>query len=229
MILETRHSITEILSRQPLFRLLSGVELTQLSRGAGEFRLSRNEMLLQKGERCDGLHVVVAGQVKLYLPSLAGGEKVVRMAGPGDTFGEEGVFMGKPSPLAAQAAKDSILLRLDRQALMEAMERNCVLSSTLMNHLCTRLCDLVDNLETCIQRNSAQRVVHFLMQMAPRQAESYDIVLEANKQTIASQLNLAPETFSRVLGRLAKDGCIQVQGRNIRVNSLGNLRGYASA
>lgn len=203
MILETRHSITEILSRQPLFRLLSGVELAQLARGAGEFRLSRNEMLLQKGERCDGLHVVVAGQIKLYLPSLAGGEKVVRMAGPGDTFGEEGVFMGKPSPLAAQAAKDSILLRLERQALMEAMERNCVLSSTLMNHLCTRLCDLVENLETCVQRNSAQRVVHYLIQMAPRQADSFEVVLDANKQTIASQLNLAPETFSRVLGRLA--------------------------
>lgn len=227
MILETRHSISEILSRQPLFRILSGPELGMLARNASEYRLSKNEMLLQKGEVSEGLHVVIAGQVKMYLPSMAGSEKVVRMAAPGDTFGEEGVFLNKACPMAVQAVRDSILLVLEKQALLDAMERNCVLSSALMTHMCTRLCELVENLETCVQRNSAQRVVHYLVQMAPREAESFDLTLDVNKQTIASQLNLAPETFSRVLGRLAKDGCIQVKGRNITVRNLSALRDYA--
>lgn len=227
MILETRHSISEILSRQPLFRILSGPELALLARNASEYRLSKNEMLLQKGEVSEGLHVVIAGQVKMYLPSMAGSEKVVRMATPGDTFGEEGVFLSKACPMAVQAVRDSILLVLEKQALLDAMERNCVLSSALMTHMCTRLCELVENLETCVQRNSAQRVVHYLVQMAPREAETFDLTLDVNKQTIASQLNLAPETFSRVLGRLAKDGCILVKGRNITVRNLSALRDYA--
>ena len=227
MILETRHSISEILSRQPLFRILSGPELNQLARNASEYRLSKNEMLLQKGDISEGLHVVVTGQVKMYLPSMAGSEKVVRMATPGETFGEEGVFLNKPCPMAIQAVRDSILLLLDKPALIEAMERNCVLSSALMTHMCTRLCELVENLETCVQRNSAQRVVHYLVQMAPRETETFDLTLDVNKQTIASQLNLAPETFSRVLGRLAKDGCIMVKGRNITVRNLSALRDYA--
>jgi CRP/FNR family transcriptional regulator, dissimilatory nitrate respiration regulator len=227
MILETRHSISEILSRQPLFRILSGPEQSQLAKSASEYRLSKNEMLLQKGEVSEGLHVVITGQVKMYLPSMAGSEKVVRMAAPGDTFGEEGVFLNKPCPMAIQAVRDSILLVLDKQALLDTMERNCVLSSALMTHMCTRLCELVENLETCVQRNSAQRVVHYLVQMAPRETESFDLTLDVNKQTIASQLNLAPETFSRVLGRLAKDGCIQVKGRNITVKNLSALREYA--
>lgn len=227
MILETRHSISEILSRQPLFRILSGPELALLSKGAVEYRLGKNEMVLQKGDHSEGLHVVIAGQVKMFLPSMAGSEKVVRMAGPGDTFGEEGSFLNKVCPMAVQAVRDSILLRLDRHALLEAMERNCVLSSALMTHMCSRLCELVENLETCVQRNSAQRVVHYLVQMAPREADSFDITLDVNKQTIASQLNLAPETFSRVLGRLAKDGCIEVKGRNITVTNLRALRDYS--
>lgn len=226
MILETRHSISEILSRQPLFRILAGPELAQLARNASEYRLSKNEMLLQKGDVSEGLHVVVSGQIKLYLPSMAGSEKVVRMATPGDTFGEEGVFLNKPCPMAVQAVRDSLLLVLEKHTLLDAMERNCVLSSALMTHMCTRLCDLVENLETCVQRNSAQRVVHYLMQMAPQESETFDLTLDVNKQTIASQLNLAPETFSRVLGRLAKDGCIQVKGRNITVKNLSALRDY---
>lgn len=227
MILETRHSISEILSRQPLFRVLSGPELISLARNATEYRLTKNEMVMQKGDVSDGLHVVISGQVKLYLPSMAGSEKVVRMASPGDTFGEEGVFLNKECTMAVQAVRDSLLLMLDKQALVETMERNCVLSSHLMAHMCARMYELVENLETCVQRNSAQRVVHYLMQMAPGEAKSFDLTLDVNKQTIASQLNLAPETFSRVLGRLAKDGCIQVRGRNITVTNLSALREYA--
>ena len=34
-------------------------------------------------------------------------------------------------------------------------------------------------------------------------------------------------TFSRVLGRLAKDGHIEVKGRNIKIKSLKTLRNYA--
>ena len=66
--------------------------------------------------------------------------------------------------------------------------------------------------------------------MAPGEGENVenvDILLDLNKQTIASQLNLAPETFSRVLGRLAKDGHIEVKGRNIKIKSLKTLRNYA--
>jgi CRP-like cAMP-binding protein len=230
MILETRHSISEILSRQPLFRILGEQDLIRLAKATSEYRLSRNEMVLQKGHQSEGLHVVIAGQVKLYLPSMVGSEKVVRMASPGDTFGEEGVFLNKACPMAAQAVKDSILLLLDKQALLDAMARNVMLSSALMTHMCSRLCELVENLETCVQRSSAERVVHYLVQMAPGEGEhdeNVDVLLDLNKQTIASQLNLAPETFSRVLGRLAKDGHIEVKGRNIKIKSLKTLRNYA--
>jgi len=63
-----------------------------------------------------------------------------------------------------------------------------------------------------------QRVVCFLVQSAPvNGSESFDIVLSASKQNIASQMNLAPETFSRALGSLSERGLIKVKGRTITV------------
>ncbi len=53
MILETRHSISEILSRQPLFRILGEQDLTRLAKATSEYRLSRNEMVLQKGHQSE--------------------------------------------------------------------------------------------------------------------------------------------------------------------------------
>lgn len=230
MILETRHSIPEILSRQALFRGLGGMELVHLAESTHEYRIARNELLFQKGESARGMHLVIAGQIKLFLPSEAGAEKVVHVAGPGETFGEESVFLNKPYPVAAEASKDSIVLVMDRAALMGMVDSNPALARAMMARLCLRFCDLVENMETCVQRSSAQRVVHFLTQQAPEEeAERFDVRLETNKQTIASQLNLAPETFSRVLGRLARAGYIHVHGRCITVIDAHALRGYAAA
>lgn len=227
MILETRHSIPEILSRQPLFRVLNGSELSMLALGTQEYRVNRNEMLFQKGDSDRGMYLVIAGQVKLFLPSPSGTEKIVHMAGPGESFGEECAFVDRPSVVAAQATRDSILLHMDKNVLNGAVNRSPVLARALLTRLSTRMCALIDNMETCVQRNSAQRVVHFLSQFAPQGVDSFDLELELNKQTIASQLNLAPETFSRVLGRLSKDGFIQVKGRCITVMNMRDLCAYA--
>lgn len=222
-----RHFIPEMLAHQPLFRGLDGAELSQLAVGAQEHRIDKNEFLYQKGDQPRGLHLVIAGQVKLALPSPAGVEKIVLMAGPGDTFGEEAVFPGRASPLAAQANKDTILLVLETSALRETMRNNADLAGAMMARMGERMCQLIENLETCVQRSSAQRVAHFLSQRAPEQAIRFDLELDVNKSTIASQLNLAPETFSRVLNRLSREGFIAINGRCISLENLNGLRNFA--
>ena len=222
-----RHCIPEMLSHQALFRCLDGDGLALLAQGAFEHRIARQEFLYQKGGVPQGVHLVISGQVKLTLPSAEGIEKIVLMAGPGDTFAEEAVFTDRPSPLAAQANKDSILLVLDKHAMKETMRLNRALTEALLARMGERMCQLIENLETCVQRSSAQRVAYFLSQRAPEQAISYDLELDVNKSTIASQLNLAPETFSRVLSRLSKEGLIDMKGRNITLRNLTSLRSFA--
>lgn len=218
MILETRHSITEILSRQPLFRGLSEIELAQISVGCREFRINKNEVLFHKGDQPEGMHVVVMGQMKLALPSSQGVEKVVHMCGPGATFGEAVVFLDKPYPVSAQAMTESLVLLVSKRVLLEAMDANTLLSRKMLASLSSRLHELLGDMESCTLRTSMQRVVCFLMQSAPVDATTgFNIVLQSSKQNIASQLNLAPETFSRALGHLSEKGLIQVKGRSITV------------
>lgn len=218
MILETRHSIVEILSRQPLFRGLSDIDLAQISAGCREFRVRKNELLFHKNDQPEGMHVVVMGQVKLALPSSQGVEKIVQMCGPGATFGEAVVFLDKPYPVSAQAMADSLVLLISKRVLLDAMDANSLLSRKMLASLSARLHELLGDMETCTLRTSMQRVVCFLVQCAPAGDETvFDIVLPSSKQNIASHLNLAPETFSRVLGHLTDKGLIRVKGRTITV------------
>lgn len=229
MIQETRHSIAEILSRQPMFRGLSEDELQLIAAGCREFRVRKNEVLFQKGDEAYGLHVLVMGQVKLAIPSAQGVEKVVHMCGPGNTFGEAVLFLDRPYPVTAQSTVDSIVLLIAKRTLLDAMDTSPALSRKMLASLSVRLHELLDDMETCTLRTSAQRVVCFLTQSIPSLDENRcDIHLAASKQTIASQLNLAPETLSRVFGHLADAGLIKVKGRTITVLDCQKLRTFTA-
>ena len=229
MILETRHSIAEILSRQPMFRGLSEIELAQISAGCREFRIKKNEVLFHKGDQPEGMHVVVMGQMKLALPSSQGIEKIVHMCGPGATFGEAVVFLDKPYPVSAQAMTESLVLLVSKRVLLDAMDNNAMLSRKMLASLSSRLHELLGDMETCTLRTSMQRVVCFLIQAAPADETSvFDVTLHSSKQNIASQMNLAPETFSRVLGHLSEKGLIKVKGRTITVLDRQQLRNFTA-
>lgn len=218
LILETRHAIAEILSRQPLFRGLSETELAQISATCREFRARKNDLIFNKGDQPEGMHVVVMGQVKLSLPTAQGIEKVVHMCGPGNTFGEAVAFLDKPYPVSAQATAETLLVLVPKRGLLDAMDNSPILCRKMLASLSTRLHELLGDMETCMLRGSAQRVVCFLMQAAPHgDTHHFELHLPTSKQTLASQLNLAPETLSRVLGQLSDAGLIQVKGRTIRV------------
>ncbi len=228
---ETNHSIAAILARQPLFRDLDAVEIAPLAEGTREYRVNRNELLFQKGDPVEGLYLVLMGQIKLAIPSLQGNEKVIHMAGPGATFGEAALFLGKPYPLNAQATQDSLILLTHKQALFDALANNASLSRKMLAGLSMRLHELIEDVESCTLRTSMERVVCFLTHHQPSVPVApghFTIQLDTSKQTIASQLNLAPETFSRVLGHLSEAGLIRVKGRNITVLDRDRLRTFQS-
>jgi CRP-like cAMP-binding protein len=227
MILETSHSIQDILARQPLFKGLNAVEISALARGTREYRVHRNELLFQKGDLPEGLHIVILGQVKLSIPSPQGSEKVVHMAGPGTSFGEAVVFLDRPYPVSALATQDSIVLMVGKETLLGAINHSPTLARKMLASLSMRLHELIDDMETCTMRTSLQRVVCYLSHQAPGDASSgYSIALSTSKQTVASQLNLAPETFSRALTQLSEAGLIRVKGRNIAVLDRERLLAY---
>lgn len=228
MMQETRHRIDEILSRQPLFRGLDAAELAALAAHTREYRVHKHEILFNKGDTPQGIHVVVMGQIKLFIPSTQGWEKVIHMEGPGCTFGEAVVFLDKPYPVSAQATQESIVLVISKEALSRALDSSPLLYRKMLASLCVRLHERLTDIEACTSRTSLQRVVCYLTQQAPPGEASYEVILGTSKQTLAAQLNLAPETLSRMLGQLSQAGLIEVHGRSIHVLDVARLRAFSA-
>lgn len=218
MMPETRHPVAQILARQPLFQGLSEAELQQIAQATREYRVQKNEVLFQKGEPTQGMHLVVMGQVKLSIPSPQGGEKVMHLANPGQSFGEAVTFLDRPYPLNAQATQDGIVLLIEKEGLLAAIDNNPQLARKMLASLSVRLHEMMNDIESCALRSSLQKVAGYLNQEGQRfDSEQCVIELGSSKQTLAAHLNLAPETLSRVFAQLSKKGLIEVHGRNIHI------------
>ncbi|BAL22646.1 Crp/Fnr family transcriptional regulator [Azoarcus sp. KH32C] len=211
MTVTSHPQIRETLSRFTPFDQLDEVASAKLAQSVRAMRVARGELVVQRGKAPGGMYLVVEGEVKLFLISSAGAEKIVRLARAGDTFCEETLFGIEEPVLAAQATRESVLHFIPRAAINAAMPTQPAFAMALMARLSRRVSELVEGMEQCMQRSSTQRVAHYLVQHAD--GDSIEVRLPCDKQTIASQLNLTPETFSRVLNRLTRDGAILPRGR----------------
>jgi len=222
--------INEIISRLDYFRGLVADTQRRLAAAAQHILVRRDEPVFHRGMPADMLHIVVSGQIKVFLPQANSGEKVVALVEHGESFGVAPLWLGEAHMADAVANKDSYLLMLDRQTLLREARQDCVLAGRLMDAVSHRVMDLMRSLESCSPKSAQQRVACYLAQRRPlAPCAEYEVLLPATKREVATKLNLTQETFSRVLRQLMEEGVIEVQGRLIRVLAAARLETLISA
>lgn len=214
-----------VIAKLPLFRVLTPEETKYLVSQVRERRLAKGQILFNKGDMPHGFYVLIEGRIQLAFPSEQGTERVLEVIKPGESFGEALMFLDKPYPIYAQATQDSVLLDVPGDTILTLLEKDSRLARKMLAGISMRLHELITNLETCSMRSSTQRVACMLQHYAPdKSLNQYEVELPAAKQTVASQLNLTPETFSRVLHVLSEAGLVEVSGRTIKVLDAEGLR-----
>ena len=83
-----------------------------LCQGARLRGVVAGELFVNRGDQVRGLYLVARGEVKLFLGSSSGSERILRLASIGDTFCEESVFSDAAQTLSAQAVRDTTLIHL---------------------------------------------------------------------------------------------------------------------
>jgi CRP-like cAMP-binding protein len=222
--------VPRYLALLPLFSDLSPAELKRLSRGCAVRRLTRGEAVFKLGDPCNEFHVAVTGQVKLFVASPTGQEKVIELIGPGQSFAEALMFTDAPYIVNAQALTDTLLLSVDKQTVLTEIERNSRVALRMLAGISRRLHGLVHDVQSHALHSGVQRVIGYLLRSPEAEgctgSEGVTVSLPVSKATLASRLSLTPESFSRVLGELEAAGLIEVDKRNIRILDRGRLAAY---
>jgi CRP-like cAMP-binding protein len=217
------------LANLPLFKELAPAEIDRIAAGTAEVHVPRGEILFNKGDPCTGFHLVIYGQVKLAFVTPMGGEKVIEILGPGASFGEALMFMGKPYIVMAQTLADSMVLHVSKQVVFDELERDPAFARKMLAGLARRLHGLMADVEAYSLQSGTQRVIGYLLRQdaeLPDDAATCTVRLPTSKAVVASRLNLTPEHFSRILHELVDAGLIGVDGREVTVRDVARLRGY---
>lgn len=211
------------LASLPLFKELGAATLARLAAGTTRRPLKRGEALFRQGEPATGMYVVVHGEIKLSASTPARGRRLTGIVGPGQSFGDPVMFLERRTLVTAQAAGDALVLHLLKEAVFAELDRNPRFARRMIADLSQRVESLVRELDRQSVASGTERLVAFLLQH-DRGETGLVLTLPAAKAEIASQLNLTPEHFSRILHDLAQTGVLQIRGRRITVPDTDRLR-----
>lgn len=218
--------IANRLSEFYMFSELQPAQIEKLVAGTRVLDAPRNSMLFNRGDRAHGFYLLLEGQIKLGIISPQGDEKVIGLIQPGQSFGEAVLFLERSFPIYSQATIDSKVLLITRDAIFDILDNDVTVVRRMLAGISARNRQLVNDIESISLQNSTQRLIGYLLQISADSANPARVQLPANKLTIASMLNITPETFSRVMLRLNNAGLIEVNGKEIVITNVAGLRDF---
>ncbi|MDZ7789130.1 MAG: Crp/Fnr family transcriptional regulator [Xanthomonadales bacterium] len=213
------------------FPLLSGLEESEAKRVLDKARVisvDRGEPLFHQGDPARRIWLCRNGQLKLFRLSDSGQEQIIALINPGRSFAEATLFMPERLyPVHCAAIKPSELIGFDADDLVESLHRNPDACFQLLGTLSRRMHEKINQIESLALQNAHLRVAHYLLEEYRRREQPATFRLEASKKHIAGLLAIQPETLSRSLATLQREGALDMDARFITIRDPGKLDSIA--
>ena len=213
-----------------MFGGLSSDSLTDLLGDASVKVLEKRRILFVQGDPATHFFVVLSGWVKLYRLRPDGTEVVVEIFGPGESFAEGAMHMPEGYPVSAEMVEAGRLLTVPTQTFGERVRKDPDLAISMLASMAVRLKHFVNRIEKTETQTAAQRAADFLLKFSPPPdpgGAGAELKLPYDKQLIANRLGMTPETFSRALSALRKQG-VEVDGATARIRDVPALQRFTA-
>lgn len=177
--------------------------------------VDKKQILFMEGQEGSTVYFLVNGSIKLYRTNDEGREAVVHFVKSGEIFAEILLQLGLKYPVTSMTLEPCELLEIDAMKLEEIIQKDPKVSMRLIGALSKRIKYFVGLIESLTVNDVKARLCNWLMNQ--KKKESAVVRLPVPKGELALLLGTTAETFSRVLKKLADDGYIEVQGRDIKI------------
>lgn len=221
--------IVDQIAAIPLFEGLPADQLKALA-GICLLRTYRKgQMVFAEGDEGAGFYIVQSGRVRIFkLSPESGKEQILHIVGPGESFGEVAVFTGMGFPAFAEAQASSVLIFFPRVAFVALIRRDPSLALSMLAVLSRRLQKFARLIEDLSLKETPARLAAHLLYLGGKRPDADEISLEIPKGQMAALLGTIPETLSRVMARMGRQGLIRVRGSRISILDRSGLQQIAS-
>lgn len=191
--------------------------------------VSQGTLLFLQDEPADRCFFLEAGEVALRRVSRSGDEVEVARIEPGEWFGEAVLFAGRGFPVQAVVVRPSVVREFRRTTILSSL--NPEVSQFFLGLLAQKCLGLNRRIEELTVMDARERLARFLLEhcpgggRSPGAQDACQFPLPKKKVEIAMELGMAPETLSRALGQMEREGYLKVTGSQVEIPSCPRLQG----
>jgi len=210
--------------------LLKSLTLTQVEqlRSVGSTRNYRkNQSVYELGQPADALHIVSKGRVRLRDRDWEGRDITVSFAAEGEAFGGEVLAELPKRVLSAVAAEGTEVLSLQRDALLDLLTRDGLLTRHLLRHASETTMHLQERIKMLAFLDVPSRLAGTILWLADRYGMPANGGLEVpywfTHQEMADLIGSTRETVTTVLAEFKRGGLVETRNHHFVVLDRGAL------
>lgn len=209
-----------------LLQPLDNDDFDTVAQSARATQLPNGSAIFSQGSPLTHIYFLISGSIKLQRLSPMGDEKVIEIIRPGQTFAEAVLFAGGAQyPVSAIAISASVVVGIHAETYYKLLNESNALCLNLLSKVSQRLHWMVNEIDRLTLHNATFRLIDYLLSHIPAESnERTGVSLNAPKHVIASRLSIKPETLSRTLKDLSKQGLIKLDGSEIELINIYKLR-----
>ena len=222
----TAEKVRELLREVFLFEGWNEEDLTRLARFGRPAAAAKGDLLFLQDDPCSNLYVLLEGKVQMFRTMRDGREATIHVLQPVDLVACAALFLDMSFPASARVVSGAArLIRLEGGPFLKMLEARPDLARKMIAALAMRISHLASCIESRMVQPAVGRVAGWLLeQPTSRDSAGRRVVrVEGNKKSVAADLGITPETFSRSLRKLTEEGLIAVRGRAITLLDTGGL------
>ena len=211
---------------------LSAVEQQALSAVARVRPVAAGNEVFGHQDAARSLVALQRGDVALGFRTADGAFHVERPVHGTAWLDQSSAWLGDCHSMDARASGDAVVIELPCAELQRQAELHPNLALRLVASLAREVQALAANTHELMHKDAPARFAAWLLQRCPPADPSSRravVRLGERKRDIASQLAITPETLSRLMRSLSRQGVISVAGYTVQVLDLPGLRGIAQA
>jgi len=200
-------------------------EVLQLWNSAKKTRTyMRGELVFRDGEPSAGVYCSYSGLIKLYRSSAEGEVQILRLVSGMHVMGHGSLLCDQPLTCTAEVLRDAQICFVDRQTVLQSMALDSRLSINLARLLARELSRAEDLLFSVSCLSTKARLARLLLNLT----QDGEWSLELTRAEMGQVIGSSPESISRALHSLTRDGSLRLEKRRIAVSDREKLTFQAS-
>lgn len=214
------------LKRSFLFSSLSEKELKVVSNFCTLKKALKGQNLFSEGDLAQAFFLIVYGKVKIFKISPDGKEYIIHIHGEGNIIAEAAIFDKKNYPASCNAVEDTLTVSIPKVDFIDLINTSPSIALKFMSAYSKRLREFVSVIEGLSGSDVRKRLASYIINNINKDNSKPVLKLPVSKKELASMLGTVPETISRTITALKKQGIIDTKGKDIIVTSVSKLKAF---